>query len=281
MEVSSSSKSSSNDSDLVRKRIKSALFGLFVSDALAMPTHWYYGGSRQIISEFGGPIKKFERSQRTFPGSIMNKSNTGGAGRGSDAGTIIGNVINHGKKKYWTSGLGYHYHHTLQAGENTLEAQLVRVLMKSIVANRGSFNAEHFCKSYVDFMTTPGSHNDTYASTAHRQFFENYTNGRQPMRCASNDGHNTDAIDALILPAIVALATLNKSRSEAIAISQQCSEVTRRSNDVQTYVAMIVPLIRSVAVNQVNLSTALEVLVSKSKRFRGMDIVRPRNLVTA
>jgi hypothetical protein len=39
-----------------------------------------------------------------------------------------------GKLKYWAPGKDYHYHCTLAAGENTLEAQLVRVLMKSITA---------------------------------------------------------------------------------------------------------------------------------------------------
>ena len=55
-------------------------------------------------------------------GSIMNLSNTGGGGRGSDKGDIIGGVINHGKKKYWGKGLNFHYHIGLKAGENTLEA---------------------------------------------------------------------------------------------------------------------------------------------------------------
>lgn len=265
--------------EMATDRIRSALLGLFVGDALAMPTHWYYGGSRQIKSDFGGPITKFERSRRTFPGSIMNKSNTGGAGRGSDKGTIIGDVINHGKKKYWTSGSGYHYHHTLQAGENTLEAQLVRVLMKSIVVCGGVFNPQHFCKSYVAFMTTPGSHNDTYASTAHRQFFENYVNGKLPMECASNDGHNTDAIDALILPAIVALATLAMPLDEAIIACQQCGEVTRQSKAVQSYVAMIVPIIRLVAAQQADLRSSVRHLAAK--RFRGLDLDSDRSLVTA
>ncbi len=34
----------------------------------------------------------------------MNLSNTGGGGRGSDKGDIIGDVILHGKKKYWLRG---------------------------------------------------------------------------------------------------------------------------------------------------------------------------------
>jgi hypothetical protein len=50
----------------------------------------------------------------------MNLSNTGGAGRGSDKGSIVGDVILHGKKKYWSSGGSYHYHHGMQKGMNTL-----------------------------------------------------------------------------------------------------------------------------------------------------------------
>jgi ADP-ribosyl-[dinitrogen reductase] hydrolase len=63
--------------------------------------------------------------------------------------------------------------------------------------------------NYVKFMTTPGSHNDTYASTCHRMFFANFVNKVPPEACADNDGHNTDAIDALtlVIPAVVATVT--------------------------------------------------------------------------
>lgn len=261
-------------------RIRAALWGLFVADALAMPTHWYYGGAWQIKNDFGGPITKFERSQRSFPGSIMNKSNTGGAGRGSDKGSIIGDVINHGKKKYWASGKGYHYHHTLERGENTLEAQLVRVLMKSVVACDGEFDANHFCEAYVKFMTTPGSHNDTYASTAHRQFFENFVKGRDPMKCASNDGHNTDAIDALVLPSVIALATLHKPLEEAIADAQRCGEVTRRSKTVQQFVALVVQMVRHVINDQSGLDASMRQLAGSHFPHLNLD-ARDMDLVTA
>jgi len=88
----------------------------------------------------------------------MKLSNTGGAGRGSDAGSIIGDVINHGKKQYWTRDGSFHYHHTLKEGENTLEAQLMRVAMRSITENDGVFDQSKFRKDYVEFMTTPGAY---------------------------------------------------------------------------------------------------------------------------
>ena len=68
------------------------------------------------------PMASCPKPKDHFPNSIMNLSNTAGAGRGSDKGSVIGDVINHGKKKYWVKGGNHHYHLGLEAGENTLEA---------------------------------------------------------------------------------------------------------------------------------------------------------------
>jgi ADP-ribosyl-[dinitrogen reductase] hydrolase len=61
-------------------------------------------------------------------------------------------------------------------------------------------------------MTTPGTHNDTYAESYHRdvnylltfyfcftinlltfamQFFSNYARGKSPIECAGAEGHDT------------------------------------------------------------------------------------------
>jgi len=64
----------------------------------------------------------------------------------------------------------------LQAGENTLEAQLTRLVTKNIIEN-DAFEEDAFRAAYIKFMQTPGSHNDCYAGTAHRMFFENLVNG--------------------------------------------------------------------------------------------------------
>jgi len=114
-------------------------------------------------------------------------------------------------------------------GENTLEAQLVRVLTKSIVET-GEFSVDDFRNRYITFMQvfenyfclfyllnisylqTPGSHNDTYASTCHRMFFSNLVQGKAPQDCPDNDGHNVDAIDALTLTVPVILKYHSASR---------------------------------------------------------------------
>lgn len=139
-------------------RKKGALFGLYVADATAMPVHWMYNLS-QLKRDYG-EIKGYVKPKDRFEGSIMNLSNTGGGGRGSDQGDIIGNVINHGKKQYWLRGGNFHYHLGLDAGDNTLEAQLCRLLVRSITKHQG-YVYDQFLDEYVKFMTTPGSHNDT------------------------------------------------------------------------------------------------------------------------
>jgi hypothetical protein len=55
-------------------------------------------------------------------------SNTGNGDRSE--GEVVGTVILHGKKKYWGRGKNLHYHIGMKAGENTLEAQLTRLMTR-------------------------------------------------------------------------------------------------------------------------------------------------------
>jgi len=197
----------------VPDRVRGALWGMFIGDSIAMPVHWYYDRSR-LRADFG-TITKYEAPKSSYPGSIMNLSSTGGGGRGSDKGSIIGDVICHGKKKFWTAGGSYHYHHGMAAGENTLDTILCRLLVDSMVkVRKGGATSkgivdlnqlvDRYLEDYVAFMTTPGTHNDTYAATAHRMFFANWvrkgrpTEGAALRELADNDGHNTDSVDGLI-----------------------------------------------------------------------------------
>lgn len=195
----------------MHSRLKGAIFGQAIGDALAMPVHWYYDRSR-IFSDFGPKgIAKYEASVKSFPGSIMNLSNTGGGGRGTDKGEVIGSVILHGKKKYWMRGGSYHYHYGMKAGENTLDTLLSRLLVKTITTrlahNKHAYKSSgddddlvhSYLEAYIALMTTPDSHNDVYAATAHRMFFKNYAlQSKDMMESADNDGHNTDSIDGII-----------------------------------------------------------------------------------
>lgn len=235
-------------------RLAGALWGLFAGDALAMPVHWYYGGPEQIRRDFGGKLLKgFERAVHPFPQTIMQVSNTGGGGRGSHEGNVVGQVILHGKKEYWRPGSQYHYHHTLEAGENTLEASLARVVMGVVVRERGAFSADTFREDYVLFMTTPGSHNDTYASTCHRMFFAKWQEGVDPKDCPDTDHHNVDTIDGLVLPTVVALGELASqaevtpsSVESAAAAAIRVLKVTRQSSELAQYIQVLTQLLAAV-----------------------------------
>ena len=222
---------------------------MYIGDALAMPVHWYYDTSR-IRKDFGkAGIQKYEAPVKHFPGSIMNLSNTGGGGRGSDKDSIVGEVILHGKKKFWLRGGSYHYHHGMSAGENTLDTLIARLMLKTILSmesgnrdikslyddpkntnkskktkiNKNEFT-ESFLDDYIKFMTTPDTHNDVYAATAHRMFFANYANKHDKFECADNDGHNTDSVDGIINILIVSLNEMvvcaQKASKENIPLSK-------------------------------------------------------------
>ena len=90
---------------IFQSKLQAALWGFFSGDALAAPTHWYYGGKRQVMADYN-ILQGYVKPKLELYGSIMNKSSTNGGGRGQfskdDNGiSIIGDVINHGKFEYW------------------------------------------------------------------------------------------------------------------------------------------------------------------------------------
>ena len=171
------------------------------------PTHWYYGGERQVRGDYDGPIRGYIQPKSTMMGSIMPKSNTDGAGRGSynaNRKTVIGDVINHGKKPYWDPAKS----HTTTPRLGPVKRPSRRRSCACCCAPwrpRSPVDADAFRNQYVKFMQTPGSHNDSYASTAHRMFFANLFHKQKKVTdCPDNDAHNVDTIDGLVLPSVAA-----------------------------------------------------------------------------
>lgn len=188
------------------------------------PVHWYYN-PRDIASEYG-LLTDFKKPKATHPSSILNLSNTGGAGRGGKEGNIIGDVINHGKKQYWLKP-GSHYHGTLEKGENTLNAQCARLLVRTMVEN-GRYDKTDFLTSYIKFMTTPGSHNDTYAESYHRMFFLNLVvKGKKPEDCSDDDHHNISSMGGFVLLPPVALYAATRAAAAVLATKAPVTAATK------------------------------------------------------
>jgi len=238
----------------LKDRQSAALFGLYVADAVAMPVHWMYD-LRNLKRDYG-EIKGYRKPLDKFRGSIMNLSNTGGGGRGSDKGDIIGKVILHGKKKYWGRGQNYHYHLGMAAGENTLEALLTRLLTRQIIVD-GSFNADSYREAYMKFMQTPNSHNDTYAATAHRMFFKNLVNGKDPKLCPDNDGHNVDSIDALTVAVPVIIRYCLADAETRNAKVMEAIRVTRNVKRIQPYAIHLSDMLVRIMVDEEDLRTVV------------------------
>jgi hypothetical protein len=53
----------------------------------------------------------------------------------------------------------FHYQHGLIAGENTLAAQLARVLMRSVI-RCGRYVPREFIEDYIEHMTTIGKNRE-------------------------------------------------------------------------------------------------------------------------
>ncbi|GLI63555.1 hypothetical protein VaNZ11_006408 [Volvox africanus] len=219
------------DKSLVLDRIRGALWGIFIADALSMPVHWYYNPG-DIRRDFG-IIESYQAPKARHPSSIMSVSNTGGHGRGGQSGRIIGDIINHGKHAFWGKS-GVHYHQGMKAGENTLNAICARVVLRNLAREKG-YNTTSWLQDYVTFMTTPGSHNDTYAESFHRDFFRNWAAGVPAERCSQGtEGHNTAQIGGFVMLPPVILSRLDGSAAATQRALQHLS-TTHESRKLVAY----------------------------------------------
>ena len=213
-------------------RIRGALWGMFVGDALAMPVHWYYDVA--VLRRDFGTIRDYRAPRDHHPNSIMALASTGRAGRGSQEGEVVGAVILKGKKHLWGRP-NQHYHHGLRAGDNTLNLLCVRVLIRALNAT-GHHDPAAFLREYIAFMTAPDSHNDAYAESYHRDFFANYARGLPPERCAGAEGHDTASIGGLVgLPPVIFAASREGDRLGVDAALLAQLRLTHRSSKLERY----------------------------------------------
>jgi ADP-ribosylglycohydrolase len=186
--------------NLYKKRAKKALQALFVADSITMPVHWYYRVS-DIYKAFPNGIHQLEDAPEFHPSSIMSLHSKQQGGRkylsSKKQKNIVGDVILKGKEKHWGQA-NVHYHQGMKAGENTLNAHCVRLLMQSMISTKGHYDINHYLDSYISMMTNDiPQHNDTYAESYHRGFFANYAQGKEIKNCGAVT-HDTASIGGLV-----------------------------------------------------------------------------------
>ena len=210
----------------LKSKVISAIKHLFVADSLSMPVHWFYRVS-DIYSLFPNGIANLEDAPPYHPGSIMSLHSTDGGGRKkNDHATrpskIVGEAILKGKEGYWDQP-NIHYHHGMVAGDITLNAHCVRLLMRTISSTGGTYDKTAFLKAYIEFMTSdPPLHRDTYAESYHREFFANLDYGLPPENCGGKT-HDTASIGGLVTIGPLALS-LFLSGLKLPEVRKICSE---------------------------------------------------------
>ncbi len=259
--------------DRLRIRLANALWGLFAGDALAMPVHWYY--SRQNIRrEFDGGVTGYEAARHPHPEAFMI-----GMGYQPDVETARRkgreyDILGDHARFYRTSYTGeptialtetegehgnavagkddrYHYHHGLAAGENTLGAQLVRVLLRSVAA-QGRYDQDDFLARFVSFMTGTEDRNDPYTEIYLRRWFENYSRGLPPAACAEYQRNiwSIGSHGGMIRPLVLAMLGAGDAAADtapapyqATGMALEHQNLTHRSENVAAAVAVTAPLL--------------------------------------
>lgn len=88
-------------------------------------------------------------------------------------------------------------------------------------------------------------------------FFANFVRGLKPEKCAGNDGHNTDAIDALTLTVPVILKYSEATREERNQHIADVIALTRKSTVLQRYAEVFSDILVAVLHGQ-GLRSAIE-----------------------
>lgn len=177
---------------LTRTPKEAAFLGIFIGDALSMPVHWYYDAGA-IKRDYNGWLTGYKPANYKHPSSMIAISSTSGSGRKPPRSSthqqpqppVVGRIILQDKLKYWTkSGEQIHYHQGLGAGDNTLNAlcglRVAQALDKLPLSTDDTTCRATALEAYVNFMTTPGSHSDTYAESFHRAFFRDWDMAGRP-----------------------------------------------------------------------------------------------------
>jgi len=198
-------------------RGRNCLLGAFLGDALAMPVHWYY--DRRALARDYGRVVDLVAPKNPHADSILWRSSY-------TAPNPKGEIL-HRQAAFWGQR-GIHYHQFLRAGENTLNMQLALELF-AVLRERGDYDRADYLKRYIDFMTTPDRHRDTYIEECHRNFFTHYARGKKPEDCGGDDIHIGGLAHVPILAAWFA-----DNESAALEAVHAHVRVTHRGELVET-----------------------------------------------
>ena len=211
-------------------RIRGALSGMFIADAMAMPVHWYY--DTKALRRDYGKITDYQKPRNPHPDSILWRSSFPVKRGAVD--------ILHDQRQYWGER-GVHYHQFLQAGENTLNIKLARELL-ILMEQDGCYTPESWLSRMVSFLMSPESHNDTYIEEYLRHFFSAYADNNDLTGCGRRDEIHIGGY-SLMLPLTIALS---EQPDYAMRVSLEHLALTHGGPLMKTWGAIIVSTLLNV-----------------------------------
>jgi ADP-ribosylglycohydrolase len=222
-----------------------------------MPVHWYY--DREALRKDYGTVRDYKPPKNPHPDSILWRSRYEPVNEKAD--------ILHDQARYWGQR-GIHYHQFLEAGENTLNLKLVRVLIVSLL-DRGSYDADDYLARYIAFMTTPGTHRDTYVEEYHRHFFGQYARGVPPRKCGIREKH----IGGLVgLPAIVVFYRNDPAKARQAALEHL--SLTHLGGKMTASAELLIQLLLQTLEGNGLKTTLMETMATGKHPFAGFPFVK-------
>jgi ADP-ribosylglycohydrolase len=270
-------KMSTTPSKIDKSRIQASLYGMLVGDALAVPGHWYYSPAK-LRQEYGPE----GITHMIAPHSIHAESMVQGM---SYAGTID---IMHDKRQYYagnqvtsttklteeeiaarrddhgnfvgaTADNRVHYHASLKAGQNTVNACIARLLMRYVAKTNAPHRADNyqpdeFLQAFYKYMTTPPKkdkvdqvdfHNDVYMDVYLRGFFTKASQGKELKDCAlsQRDTWSIGSLDGVVMSIPMIAAYAYEPESYVMGRVVEHHMLTHKSVTVTATLYVLVPLL--------------------------------------
>lgn len=269
---------------LRQQRLRNSLWGLFIGDALAMPAHWFYNIGN-ISKVFGGGIQDYvdppHPHLESFMVGMTYSPNIDSANRLGRAYDILHEHIRYYRTSYSDLDIRieyresehgnavprlkdrYHYHHGLTAGENTLGAHLVRVLLRSVI-RKGRYDPALFLDDFIEHLTTPQINRDPYYEIYIRRWFENYTCGIPPHACAELQRKvwSIGSHGGMIRPMVI--STIAASAYQGLGFAIEHQNLTHRSENLAGALGVLVPFLSDLLTG----NAPMDVITSYARHVR-------------
>lgn len=226
------------------QRAKNALLLCYCADALAMPVHWFYDASK-ITEAFGERgVQRMEDPLPKHPYTFMKTPEVDEKlGK-----RVVGDVILKTNYKLWGPE-NQHVHVSLKKGENTLNADVARLVTRLIASNGGKHDVDAYLNGYVAWMQQdPQPYKDTYAEGWHRTMITKIAGGT-PVAEAADDTEGAESAGGLVsvVPVIFAELLRDKDVARVSALARKHVAAThnrpRLMEVVDAYVATIAALL--------------------------------------